>query len=66
MFLVHVIENRFCMLRDFFLLKDAAGVVASVPEYGESSFSTVAASAGDTPILFCFKRWRQLGSIPVW
>jgi hypothetical protein len=66
---VHVLyfaENRFRMLRDFFLLKDAAGVVASIPRYGESSFSTVATSAGDTPILFCFKRWRHLGSLPVW
>lgn len=47
-------------VRDFFTLNTAAGVVAIVPDradgllkgHGESSFATVAALAGDAPLLF--------------
>ena len=53
-------------MRDFFALRGAAGVVAAVPAFGESSFSSVAASAGGAPLLFCFERRRHLAALPVW
>ena len=59
-------QNTFLMARDFFLIRNAAGLVPFVPDFGESSFSSVAASAGDVPVLFCFERHLHLSAIPVW
>ena len=48
-------------LQDFFALKAAAAVVATVPKlwHQESSFATVSALAGDVPLLVPFPRKRS-------
>ena len=52
-----VLPNTLAMLRDFFAVNLARGVVVSMPQGdGESSFSTVAALAGDVPMLFPYLR----------
>jgi len=52
-----VLPNTLAMLRDFFAVNLARGVVVSMPHGdGESSFSTVAALAGDVPMLFPYLR----------
>lgn len=51
-------------LQEFFAIAGAAGVIASTPhaERQETSFSTVAALAGDAPLLLPFS-WRRGGKM---
>jgi hypothetical protein len=47
------------------MIKGAAGLVPLVPSFAESSFSTVAASSGQVPILFAYRRAEHLDALPV-
>ena len=58
-------RNTYLTLRDFFVIKNAAGLVPFAPNLGESSFSTVAASAGRVPIFFAYRRADHLDALPV-
>jgi len=43
--------NTVSMLQDFFAMRSAAGIIEVTQDYADSSYSTVASSIGQTPLL---------------